>query len=135
MGSCTDLVATVTYPLRRLYGGDFTVAPVSVLVDPIRALRVFGLEEGGSFSEKVLYIYNKQLEEADLVVISKCDLLDEARLASLRAAIAARFPGKEILAVSPRDGINLDAWFAKSRQRGAGGGESDGGGLHDLCGW
>ena len=86
-------------------GGDFTVAPVSVLVDPIRALRVFGLEKGGSFSEKVLYIYNKQLEEADLVVISKCDLLDEARLASLRAGIAARFPGKEIVAVSPRDGI------------------------------
>jgi G3E family GTPase len=113
VGSCTDLVATVAYPLRRLYGENFTLAPVSVLVDPIRALRVFGVEEGSSFSEKVLYIYNKQLEEADLVVISKCDLLDEARLASLRAAIAARFPGKEILAVSPREGINLEGWFAK----------------------
>ena len=113
VGSCTDLVATVAYPLRRLYGENFTVAPVSVLVDPIRALRVFGVEEGGSFSEKVLYIYIKQLEEADLVIISKCDLLDEARLASLRAAIAARFPGKEILAVSPREGIGLEPWFAK----------------------
>ncbi|MGO8930419.1 MAG: GTP-binding protein [Limisphaerales bacterium] len=113
VGSCTDLVATVTYPLRQLYGGDFTVAPVSVLLDPIRALRVFGVEKGGSFSEKVLYIYNKQLEEADLVVISKCDLLDEVRLASLRAAIAATFPHKEILAVSPREGINLEPWFAK----------------------
>jgi hypothetical protein len=40
-------------------------------------------------------------------------LLDEARLASLRAALAARFPGKEILAVSPREGINLEAWFGK----------------------
>jgi hypothetical protein len=113
VGSCTDLVATVAYPLRRLYGEDFTVAPVSVLVDPIRALRAFGVEEGGSFSEKVLYIYKKQLEEADLVIISKCDLLDDARLASLRAAIAARFPGKEILAVSPREGIGLEPWFEK----------------------
>src|SRR6266705_4086759 len=42
VGSCTDLVATVTYPLRRLYGDDFIVAPLSVLVDPVRALRVFG---------------------------------------------------------------------------------------------
>ena len=113
VGSCTDLVATVAYPLRRLYGENFTVAPVSVLVDPIRALRSFGVEEGGSFSEKVLYIYMKQLEEADLVIISKCDLLDDGRLASLRAAIAARFPGKEILAVSPREGIGLEPWFAK----------------------
>jgi G3E family GTPase len=113
VGSCTDLVATVAYPLRRLYAEDFTVAPVSVLVDPIRALRVFGLEKGGSFSEKVLYIYLKQLEEADLIVISKCDLLDDARLASLRAAIAARFPRKEILAVSVRKGTNLPAWFER----------------------
>jgi G3E family GTPase len=45
VGSCTDLVATVTYPLRRLYGDSFTVAPVSVLVDPIRAERVFGLRQ------------------------------------------------------------------------------------------
>ena len=113
VGSCTDLAATVTYPLRRLYGDNFTVAPVSVLVDPIRALRVFGLEKGGNFSEKVLYIYLKQIEEADLVVISKRDLLDEPRLESLRQAIAARFPGKEILAVSARNGTNLDEWFAR----------------------
>jgi G3E family GTPase len=113
VGSCTDLVATVAYPLRRLYGPDFAVAPVSVLVDPVRARRVFGLDRGGSFSEKVLYIYLKQLEEADLIVISKCDLLNKARLDSLRAAIAARFPRKEILAVSAREGTNLEAWFER----------------------
>src|SRR6188768_3768810 len=59
VGSCTDLVATVTYPLRRMYGNDFTVAPLSVLVDPIRARRVFRLDEGGTFSSKVAYIFKK----------------------------------------------------------------------------
>jgi G3E family GTPase len=113
VGSCTDLVATVTYPLRRLYGNNFTVAPVSVLVDPIRALRVLGVEKGGGFSEKVAYIYGKQLEEADLIVINKCDLLDAARLEALRKALAAKFPKKEIMAVSARKGANLDTWFAK----------------------
>lgn len=111
VGSCTDLVATVTYPLRRLYGDDFTVAPVSVLVDPIRAERVFGLAQGGTFSEKVLYIYGKQIEEADLIVISKCDLLDAKRLEALRQAIAAKYPKKETLTVSSRAGTNLDTWF------------------------
>lgn len=113
VGSCTDLVATVTYPLRRLYGKNFTIAPVSVLVDPIRALRVFGLEKGGSFSEKVLYIYHKQIEEADLIVINKCDLLDRKRLESLRQAVGAKFPGHEIMVVSSRNATNLDAWFAR----------------------
>jgi Ni2+-binding GTPase involved in maturation of urease and hydrogenase len=111
VGSCTDLVATVTYPLRRLYGDNFTVAPVSVLVDPIRALRVFGVEKGGNFSEKVLYIYHKQLEEADLVVISKCDLVGSDRLESLRRTIEEKFPRKRILAVSSRTGANLNGWF------------------------
>src|SRR5262245_2312065 len=40
VGSCTDLVATVSYPLRRIYGNDFAIAPLSVLVDPVRARRV-----------------------------------------------------------------------------------------------
>src|SRR6058998_3020478 len=71
VGSCTDLVATVSYPLRRIYGEQFSIAPLSVLVDPIRARRVFGLAEGAKFSDKVRYIYRKQLEEADFIVINK----------------------------------------------------------------
>jgi G3E family GTPase len=111
VGSCTDLVATVTYPLRRLYGGNFTIAPLSVLVDPTRARRVLGLEQGGTFSSKVNYIFEKQLEEADFIVISKRDLLPDVQEAELRAALRARFPNAEILAVSARDGTGLDAWF------------------------
>lgn len=112
VGSCTDLVATVTYPLRRIYGDRFTIAPVSVLVDPVRASRVLGLQEGGSFSEKVVYIYKKQLEEADLIVINKVDLLAPAQLEELRTALARDYPRAKILPVGARDGTNLDAWFA-----------------------
>lgn len=113
VGSCTDLVATVTYPLRRIYGDSFLIAPVSVLVDPIRAARVLGLETGGSFSEKVIYIYRKQLEEADIIVINKLDLLSPERAEQLRAALAAQFPRAEILTLSAREGTDLDAWFSK----------------------
>src|SRR4029453_9269661 len=52
VGSCTDLLPTAAQPLRRIYGDDFSIAPVSVLVDPVRARRVLGLEEGGKFSSK-----------------------------------------------------------------------------------
>src|ERR1041385_5892562 len=84
VGSCTDLVATVSYPLRRIYGDHFSIAPLSVLVDPVRAGRVFNLEGGARFSEKVRYIYRKQLEEADVIVINKCDLLDPTQGRQLR---------------------------------------------------
>jgi G3E family GTPase len=113
VGSCTDLVATVTYPLRRMYGKDFSIAPLSVLVDPVRAQRIFGLAEGGKFSEKVLYIYRKQLEEADLIVINKRELLDAGALAVLKAKLEQEFPKAEVIAVSARNGDGLDEWFAR----------------------
>lgn len=111
VGSCTDLVATVSYPLRRIYGDSFRIAPLSVVVDPVRALRVLGLEQGAQFSEKVLYIYGKQLEEADLIVINKVDLLDAARLERLRTGLRDRYPKARIVEVSARNGQGLEAWF------------------------
>src|SRR3954462_5690092 len=111
VGSCTDLVATVSYPLRRIYGGEFAIAPLSVLVDPIRASRVIGLESGGSFSEKVLYIYRKQLEEADTIVINKCDLLSAEQLKALHTSLALEFPSAGILEISARKGTGLEPWF------------------------
>jgi G3E family GTPase len=113
VGSCTDLVATVTYPLRRIYGERFAIAPLSVLVDPIRAARVFGLAPGGRFSDKVLYIYRKQLEEADLIVITKSDLVDAPALDRLRARLAEEFPQAEILDVSVRENRGVAEWFAR----------------------
>jgi G3E family GTPase len=113
VGSCTDLVATVTYPLRRMYGANFVISPLSVLVDPIRAQRIFGLAPGGKFSEKVLYIYRKQLEEADFIVVNKCELLDEGNLAQLSARLSVDFPKAEIFMVSARTGKGLEEWFAR----------------------
>ena len=111
VGSCTDLVATVTYPLRKLYGENFSIAPLSVLVDPIRARRILGLESGGKFSEKVLYIYRKQLEEADVIVINKCDLLEEKQSAELRHSLTKEFPKARIFEVSARQEKGLEPWF------------------------
>jgi G3E family GTPase len=113
VGSCTDLVATVSYPLRRIYGDEYSIAPLSVLVDPVRALRVLGLEPGGKFSEKVLYIYRKQLEEADIIVVNKRETIDAARLDGLMQRLRTEFPLASVLAVSARTGAGLEEWFAR----------------------
>ena len=113
VGSCTDLRATVQYPLRRLYGDDYRVAPLSVLVDPLRAAQVLGIETGRTFSPKVLYVYRKQLEEADLIVINKSDLLSEERRLTLRDALRQAVPRADVIAVSARTGEGLPAWFAR----------------------
>jgi G3E family GTPase len=113
VGSCTDLRATVQYPLRRLYGDDYRVAPLSVLVDPTRAARILGLESGPSFSPKVLYVYEKQLEEADVIAINKSDLLNTDQRRALEGELSRRFPQAEIVTISARTGANLDDWFGR----------------------
>ena len=112
VGSCTDLVATVSLPLEQIYGDRFAVAPVSVVVDPLRAERVLGLA-AASLSEHVAYIYKKQLEEAEIVVVNKSDLVDAPRLARLREAIAAVAPRAVIHECSARAGTGLDPWFER----------------------
>ncbi len=116
VGSCTDLRAAVSYPLRRIYGEDFEIAPLSVLVDPIRAMRVLGLDKGKAFSEKVLYVYGKQLEEADIILINKVDLLTEADCDRLRDALHAAYPKAEILSISARTGQGVDDWYERLLQ-------------------
>ena len=111
VGSCTDLVATVSYPLRRIYGDRFAVAPLSVMVDPLRAARILDLAEGRSFSEKVTYVYLKQLQEADLIVVNKCDAHPPEFLERLVSALGERFPQARIFTCSAKTGRGVEAWF------------------------
>lgn len=120
VGSCTDLRATVQYPLRRMYGDDYRVAPLSVLVDPVRAARVLGLEVGRTFSSKVQYVYEKQLEEAEIIAVNKADVLDEARRLALGGAVRSRFPKAELLFMSARTGDGIDAWCSRITDAAAG---------------
>jgi hypothetical protein len=94
-----------------MYDDDYRVAPLSVLVDPVRAARMIGLEHGHVFSPKVQYIYEKQLEEADIIVINKSDLLSPERAHALEAALKTRFPQADVVTVSARSGDGLADWF------------------------
>jgi len=113
VGSCTDLVASVSYPLRRIYGERFRVAPLSVVVDPLRALRVLGLSNKPAFSDKVTYIYLKQLEEADIIVINKQDLLSPEQMETLKNGLSQRFPKTQLLIASAREELGLDEWYSQ----------------------
>ena len=111
VGSCTDLKATVSYPLRRMYGDSFRVAPLSVMIDPVRALRILNIEPGKVFSSKVLYVYEKQLEEAEIIVINKADLLSADRLERLQQGLRRSYPQAEQFVISAREGDGLEEWF------------------------
>ena len=110
VGSCTDLVATVSYPLRRMYGASFTISPLSVLLDPHRAVCIFGIEEGRNFSEKVKYVYLKQVEEAEALVINKIDSVPAEDIEKLSSYIKETYPEKKHFLMSSRTGEGFNKW-------------------------
>jgi G3E family GTPase len=118
VGSCTDLVATVVQPLRDLYGQRFEVAPYPVLFKPSHGLRILRGESGAGFSPKAAYIFTKQLEEADAIVINRIDEIDAPTLAEVSALVAQNYPGVPVLKMSARTGQGLDALTALLDQQG-----------------
>jgi hypothetical protein len=72
VGSCTDIVATVLRPLLE-YSESYRLAPLTVLVDPVRAREM----QGADADAGMRFLFDKQLGEADLVCFTKSDLSPE----------------------------------------------------------
>jgi G3E family GTPase len=118
VGSCTDLVATVVQPLKDLYGNRFEVGPYPVLFKPSHGLRILRGETGAGFSPKAAYIFRKQLEEADAIVINRIDELTPDVLAELTERVEAEFPGTPSLRLSAKTGQGFEALTALLDQDG-----------------
>ncbi len=109
VGSCTDLVATVVQPLKALHGERFEVAPFAVLFKPSHGARILAGKPAGGFSPKAAYIFKKQLEEADVIVLNRADELTPAEQDDLARLVAAACPGVPVLRVSAKTGAGFDA--------------------------
>ncbi|MBY0523396.1 MAG: cobalamin biosynthesis protein P47K [Gemmataceae bacterium] len=108
VGSCTDLVATVVQPLKDLYGSRFEVAPYPVLFKPSHGLRILR-NEGAGFSPKAAYIFRKQLEEADCIVVNRLDELSPADRKDLAALMTQQFSTAPLLWMSAKTGDGFGA--------------------------
>ena len=111
VGSCTDFVAAVANPIKIQYRDAFRFAPFSILVDPERVRSLILNETQNDFPEDVAYLFGKQMEEADTIVLNKVDLLTEKESERLLAAIGDRYPGKKLLAFSAKEGTGMDEWL------------------------
>lgn len=112
VGSCTDLMATVLRPLEQVYHTPFALSPLAVVLDARRALASLGGKRSKrDFHRDVGYIYRKQMEEAEWLVVNKADLLDDRDLADLLARIEKDYHSKRVFVVSAKTGLGLEEWF------------------------
>ncbi|MBS1608456.1 MAG: hypothetical protein JSS70_06805 [Bacteroidetes bacterium] len=108
VGSCTDLVATIAKPFA-IFHPEFRVV-ISVFAD---AALIYSVIKGtASFiNEPVRYIYQKQLEEADVLIINKTDLLSSAELNELRQVIHESYPSGTILYQDSLNRMDIINWL------------------------
>lgn len=111
VGSCTDMVATVLAPLHHFYGDQFQIAPFSVMVDPRRAREIVLKETPALFAGEAAYIFRKQLEEADLILLNKVDTLAAEDADRIVDALESQF-GKPVLRASALRGDGMAEWAA-----------------------
>ena len=111
VGSCTDLMATVLRPLRHLFGERYETGPLAVLCKPEHGLKILDGGSGG-FSPQAAYIFLKQLEEAQLIVLNKIDQITDDAQSRLLALLRKRFPNKPVLPVSSTTGVGFNALIA-----------------------
>ena len=111
VGSCTDLSATIMNPLKK-FQPNWTLAPLSVLVDPARLLEVIG-DAKSIVDADALYIMELQLAEADRILVSKSDLLSDTEKQKAKTLLEQKYPGKKVGFISSKTGEGFDAWLSE----------------------
>jgi G3E family GTPase len=118
VGSCTDLVATVLRPLTQVYGVPLDIAPYGVILKPSHGRRILRGDATSGFSPKAAYIFRKQIEEADFVVMNRIDELSAGEVSELQQLLEQEFPGRPVLRCSARTGAGFESLVEMLERRG-----------------
>lgn len=110
VGSCTDLSATIMQPLKEQLKKELIFSPLTVLADPLRLADILDGRTAG-LHPSAAYIFQKQLEESDIILISKTDLLSNDELEFLKEKVKLHYPDSEVLSVSSKTGDGIDHWL------------------------
>lgn len=116
VGSCADLSATIVNPLKKFYSTELTTSPLTVLADPARLCSILQNGDGG-LHEDAAYIYRKQLEEADVILITKTDTLTKEQADRTVVDTQQAFPTAKVMTISSATGVGVDEWLQEVNSR------------------
>lgn len=106
IGTSTNILASVVVPLREMYPDEFEVAPLFIVVDSAKARETlmrnasFGLGGGR-------IIPSHQVHEAEVVLLTKIDKVDEDLLELAREVVLKEVPGTTVLPISAKSGAGI----------------------------
>ena len=113
VGTCTDLIATIAKPLQNFRPEVKVVISIFADADLLSSI----LEGRSSFKEEsVRYIYKKQLEEADILVVNKKDLVNHDQLNGIDKLLRSEYPRRIILHQSSLSDHDILLWLKSLEQ-------------------
>ena len=118
VGSCTDLVATVIRPLQDIYSQPLDIAPYGVILKPSHGARILSGNKRGGFSPQANYIFRKQIEEADFVLLNRIDELSAEEASHLAELIQTQFENRPVLRISAKTGAGFNQLYTWLDQQG-----------------
>jgi len=119
VGSCTDLIATVLKPLLKFRASDIEQVTFSSFVDA--QLLLMHLEgKPLQFSLETNYIWEKQIEESEILIVNKVDLLSEQEVEIIKRLAIDAYPSKQLFFQNSLDRDSVNTWVENiSKPQGA----------------
>ncbi len=110
VGSCTDLVSTIMKPIKMGKAGNVEILPLSVVVEPRRLMDLMN-QDTSLLSKDVYYLFSKQMEEADIIILNKLDTISVKDRKLLKEFLEITYPTSQILEISAREGTGIEKWL------------------------
>lgn len=107
IGTSTNIMSSVVAPMRSLHPDEFSIAPFTVVVDCVRALDILSVKEQRDI-DTVDIIPAHQIREAEVIILTKADLVGKDTIEKIKAAIDGILPGIRMIETSSADLRNID---------------------------
>jgi G3E family GTPase len=107
IGTSTNILASVLVPLRSMYPNEFDVAPLMVVVDGTRVRELLAAKADPGLGQSKL-IPAQQAHDAEIVLVSKTDIMSEGEVSEAIALIRKEVPDAEVIPYSSVSLLNID---------------------------
>lgn len=99
----------VYFKLEKEYPGEFTLAPFTVVCDPLRLRAIMPGERTLRLPLEMDYLFRTQLLEADAIVLNKMDTISEEERADCEAFLRETYPGIPVFCACALTGEGIGA--------------------------
>lgn len=102
----------VYHTLNKEYSEEFELAPFTVITDPERLKMIMPENTDINLPSELKYLLTTQLEEADLVVLNKIDLLSKDEIEKYLSFLKKICPNTNVIAISAKNEDNMAEFAA-----------------------